>query len=116
MRRPLYVRQREPLPIVQEAGWAPGPVWMGAGSLAPKRDSIPVPFGRGLKFYPFRAWWLLYLITDVTLKTLFARTLYISLLVMFTMYVKCLVVRNSLFGLSNGQTRFSVMNDQTLYI
>jgi len=28
--RPLYPRERDPVPIVQEAGWAPGPVWTGA--------------------------------------------------------------------------------------
>jgi hypothetical protein len=27
---PLYSREREPVPIVQEAGWAPEPVWVGA--------------------------------------------------------------------------------------
>jgi hypothetical protein len=32
--RPLYPREREPVPIVQEAGWAPGPVWTGTASLA----------------------------------------------------------------------------------
>jgi len=26
---------KDPVPIVHEAGWAPGPVWMGAGNLAP---------------------------------------------------------------------------------
>ena len=25
---------KDPLPIVQEAGWAPGPVWKGAENLA----------------------------------------------------------------------------------
>jgi hypothetical protein len=25
---------KEPVPIVQEAGWAPGPVWIGAENLA----------------------------------------------------------------------------------
>ena len=29
------------LPIVQEAGWAPGPVWMDVENLTPHRDSIP---------------------------------------------------------------------------
>ena len=33
----------DPVPIVQEAAWAPGPVWTGAESLAPHRDSIPGP-------------------------------------------------------------------------
>jgi len=27
--------RKDPLPIVQEAGWAPGPVWRGAENLAP---------------------------------------------------------------------------------
>jgi len=30
---------KDPVPIVQEAGWAPGPVWMG-GKSRPNRDSI----------------------------------------------------------------------------
>ena len=32
--------EKDPEPIVQEAGWAPGPVWTGRKSL-PHRDSIP---------------------------------------------------------------------------
>jgi len=32
--RPLSPRERDPLPIVQEAGWAPGPVWTGVENLA----------------------------------------------------------------------------------
>jgi hypothetical protein len=31
------------VPIVQEAGWASGPVWTGAENLALHRDSIPGP-------------------------------------------------------------------------
>ena len=34
---------KDPVPIVQEAGWAPGPVWTGAENLAPHRDLIPGP-------------------------------------------------------------------------
>ena len=26
---------KDPVPIIQEAGWAPEPVWMGAENLAP---------------------------------------------------------------------------------
>jgi len=33
--RPLFTPGKEPVPIVQEAGWAPGPVWTGAENLAP---------------------------------------------------------------------------------
>ena len=33
--RPLITPGKEPVPIVQEAGWAPGPVWTGMENLAP---------------------------------------------------------------------------------
>jgi hypothetical protein len=29
--QPLYPREREPVPTVQEAGWSSGPVWMAPG-------------------------------------------------------------------------------------
>jgi hypothetical protein len=32
--RPLSTPGKDPVPIVQEAGWAPGPVWSGAENLA----------------------------------------------------------------------------------
>ena len=38
--RPHFTPGKEPVPIVQEAGWAPGPVWTGEKS-RPPRDSIP---------------------------------------------------------------------------
>jgi len=41
---PLSTPRKDPVPTVQEAGWAPGPVWTGAENLAPHRDSIPGPF------------------------------------------------------------------------
>ena len=31
--RPFYPRERDPIPIVQEAVWAPGPVWTDAENL-----------------------------------------------------------------------------------
>jgi len=34
MPRPVYVRERDPVPIAQQFGWAPGPVWTGAENLA----------------------------------------------------------------------------------
>ena len=33
--RPLFTPGKYPVPIVQEAGWAPGPVWTGEENLAP---------------------------------------------------------------------------------
>ena len=31
----LFTPRKDPVPTVQEAGWAPGPVWTGVESLAP---------------------------------------------------------------------------------
>ena len=36
-----FILGKDPVPIVQEAGWAPGPVWRGGENLDPHRDSIP---------------------------------------------------------------------------
>jgi len=33
--RPLFTPRKDPVPIVQESGWALGPVWTGAENLAP---------------------------------------------------------------------------------
>jgi hypothetical protein len=33
--RPLFTPGKDPVPIVQEAGWVPGAVWRGAENLAP---------------------------------------------------------------------------------
>jgi len=40
MPRPHFTPGKGPVPIVQEAGWVPGPVWTG-GKSRPHRDSIP---------------------------------------------------------------------------
>jgi len=40
---PLFTPGQDPVPIVQEAGWASGMVWTGAENLVPHRDSIPRP-------------------------------------------------------------------------
>jgi hypothetical protein len=39
--RPLYPRERDPVPILQEAGWASASVWMDAENLAPTRLRDP---------------------------------------------------------------------------
>jgi hypothetical protein len=35
MPRSLYPQEIKPVPIVEEAGWAPRPIWKGAEYLAP---------------------------------------------------------------------------------
>jgi len=44
--RPLYPRERDLVPIVQEAGWAPGPVWTGAENRSPNGIRSPDPPAR----------------------------------------------------------------------
>jgi hypothetical protein len=50
--RPHFTPRKDPVPIVQEAGWAPGPAWTGAENLAPTgirspdrpaRSSVAIP-------------------------------------------------------------------------
>ena len=33
--QPLFTPGKDPVPNVQEVGWAPGPVWIGAENFAP---------------------------------------------------------------------------------
>jgi hypothetical protein len=40
--RPLYPRERDPVPIVQEAGWVPRPVWADAKNIAPTRMTMTI--------------------------------------------------------------------------
>jgi nicotinamidase-related amidase len=39
--RLLYAQERDPVPIVHEAVWAPGSVWTGAENLAPQPGFDP---------------------------------------------------------------------------
>ena len=48
--RPHFTPGIEPVPIVQEAGWALGPVWTG-GKSRPHRDSIPDRPARSQSLY-----------------------------------------------------------------
>ena len=42
---------KDPVPIVQEAGWAPGPVWTGAENLAPTGIRSPDCAARSQSLY-----------------------------------------------------------------
>jgi hypothetical protein len=52
--RPLYPRERDPVPIVQEAGWAPGSVWTAAENLAPTGIRSPDRPARSESLYRLR--------------------------------------------------------------
>jgi hypothetical protein len=51
MPRPLSTPVKDPVPIVQEAGWAPGPVWTGAENLAPTGIRSPHRTARSQSLY-----------------------------------------------------------------
>jgi len=48
--RPHFTPSKDPVPIVQEAVWTPGPVWTGGKSL-PHRDSNPDRRARSQSLY-----------------------------------------------------------------
>jgi len=52
--RPLFTLEKDPVPIVQEAGWAPGPVWTGAENLAPTGIQSPDRPARSQSLYRLR--------------------------------------------------------------
>jgi len=52
--RPLFTPGKDPVPIVQEAGWAPGPVWTGAENLAPTGIRSPDRPARSQSLYRLR--------------------------------------------------------------
>jgi len=54
--RPLFIPGKDPVPIVQEAGWAPGPVWTGAENLAPTRIRSPDRPARSQSLYRLSYW------------------------------------------------------------
>ena len=65
----LYPR-KDPVPILQEAVWAPGPVWTG-GKSRPHRDSIPDRPARSQSLYrlSYRARIILILQYYITILT-----------------------------------------------
>jgi len=52
--RPLFTLGKDPIPIVQEAEWTPGPVWTGAENLAPTGIRSPDRPARSQSLYRLR--------------------------------------------------------------
>ena len=52
--RPLFTPGKDPVRIVQEAGWAAGPVWTGAENLAPTGIRSPDRPARSQSLYRLR--------------------------------------------------------------
>jgi hypothetical protein len=51
MPRPFSTPGKDPVSIVQETGWAPGPVWTSAENLAPTRARSPDRPARSQSLY-----------------------------------------------------------------
>ena len=52
--RSIFTPGKDPVPIVQEAGWAPEPVWTGAENLAPTGIQSPDRSARSQSLYRLR--------------------------------------------------------------
>ena len=52
--RPIFTSGKDPVPIVQEAGWAAGPGWIGAENLAPTGIRSPDRPARSQSLYRLR--------------------------------------------------------------
>jgi hypothetical protein len=50
-RRGRFTPEKDPVPIVQEAGWAPEPVWTGVENLAPTGVRSPDRPARSQSLY-----------------------------------------------------------------
>ena len=72
--RPLYPRERDPLPILQEAGQVPGPVWTGAENLAPTGVRSPDRPARSESQFrrrypgPFTEYWICCKFSEIALE------------------------------------------------
>jgi len=52
--QPLFTPGKDPVPILQEAGWDLGPVWTGAENLAPTEFRLPDLPARSQSLYRLR--------------------------------------------------------------
>jgi hypothetical protein len=55
--RPLSTPGKDPVSIVQEAGWTPAPVWTGAGNLAPTGIRSPDRLARSITKHMWNFLW-----------------------------------------------------------
>ena len=70
--RPHFTPGKDPVPILQEAGWAPGPVWT-SGKSRPHRHSIPDLPARSQSLYrlscPARPFIYIYIYIYIYIRT-----------------------------------------------
>jgi len=81
--RQHFTPGKNPVPILQEAGWAPGPVWTGEKS-RPHRDSIPNRPVRSSVTIPTELPGLRHIIPNLILKNI---TLYNKLILYKCIYI-----------------------------
>jgi len=54
MPQPLFTPGKDPVPFVQKAGWAPGPVWTSVENLTPTGIRSPDHPGHSQSLYQLR--------------------------------------------------------------
>jgi hypothetical protein len=74
--RPLYPRGRDPVPFVQGAGRAPGPVWTGAEKLAPTGIRFPECSARSEHYNGYCTWRPVYIYGSISLKVFLKREMF----------------------------------------
>ena len=95
--RPHFTPGKDPVPILQEAGWAPGPVWTG-GKSRPHRDSIPDRPARSQSLYrlSYTAHNLIVLRTEICLYSISYFIIIIIIIIIFVMELGHLLTRSCL--------------------
>ena len=83
---PHFTPGKDPVPILQEAGWTPGPVWT-AWKSRPHRDSIPDRSARSQSLYrlsyPAHSY-----VTEITIETLDIILVYVKRIELIFFYRK----------------------------
>jgi len=72
---PRFTSGKDPVPILQEAGWAPGPVWTSVKS-RPHRDSIPDLPARSQSVYRLSYWAHTHILIYLYFIYIYSRTFY----------------------------------------
>jgi hypothetical protein len=97
----LYCQERDPVPIVQEAGWVPGPVWTSAEKITPSKIPSPDCPAHSELLYQLR--YLCYLVHSTNFEALQSAP---STSILLVLHVYC-KIRQNIITYINGQLLLS---------
>jgi len=103
--RPLFAHGKDPVPIVQEAGWDPGPVWTGAENLAPTGIRSPDRPARSQSLYrlSYPAHILAFMASRI--RTISGKYLFIKMTTKLTDATIRSIEQHEIFQIQNFSTR-----------